>query len=58
VCTGNKVSVTGAEPAAGATLVSLQGGARDKARVEFNLAGVRLRFQVRCAGGVPVATPE
>ncbi|MEV4509035.1 serine/threonine-protein kinase [Dactylosporangium sp. NPDC049525] len=58
VCAGNKVNVTGAEPAAGATLVSLQSGARDKSRVEFNLAGVRLRFEVRCAGGVPVATPD
>ncbi|MFC4047681.1 serine/threonine-protein kinase [Dactylosporangium siamense] len=58
VCTGNKVTVTGAEPAAGATLLSLQGGARDKSRVEFNLAGVRLRFEVRCVGGVPVATPD
>ncbi|MFC5000094.1 serine/threonine-protein kinase [Dactylosporangium cerinum] len=58
VCAGNKVNVTGAEPAAGATLVSLQSGARDRSRVEFNLAGVRLRFEVRCVGGVPVATPD
>lgn len=58
VCSAGKVDVTGAEPAAGGTLVSLQSGPRDKSRVEFNLAGVRLRFEVRCVGGVPVATPE
>jgi hypothetical protein len=57
-CAGNQVNVTGAEPAAGATLVSLQSGPRDKARVEFSLAGVRLRFEVRCVGGVPVAAPD
>ena len=39
-------------------LVSLQSGSRDASRVEFNLAGARLRFEVRCAGGVPVATPD
>ena len=58
VCAGNQVNVTGAEPAAGATLVSLQTGPRNKSRVEFNLAGTRLRFEVRCAGGVPVAAPD
>ncbi|MDG6102517.1 serine/threonine-protein kinase [Dactylosporangium aurantiacum] len=58
VCGGGKVNVTGAEPAAGGTLVSLQSGPRDKSRVEFNVAGVRLRYEVRCVGGVPVATPD
>jgi hypothetical protein len=58
VCNGGTVNVTGAEPAAGGSLVSLQSGPRDKSRVEFNLAGLRLRFEVRCVGGVPVATPD
>ncbi|MET7422892.1 serine/threonine-protein kinase [Dactylosporangium sp. NPDC005555] len=58
VCVGDRVDVTGAEPAPGGSLVDLQSGPRGRSRVEFNLAGTRLRFEVRCAGGVPVATPD
>ena len=54
-CAGDRVNVTGAEPAAGGSLVSLQAGPRNKSRVEFALAGERLRFEVRCAGGAPAA---
>ncbi|MFF5227210.1 protein kinase [Dactylosporangium sp. NPDC000521] len=54
-CAGDRVNVTGAEPAAGGSLVSLQAGPRNKSRVEFALGGERLRFEVRCAGGVPAA---
>ncbi|MGI5181724.1 serine/threonine-protein kinase [Dactylosporangium sp. CA-152071] len=57
-CAGDQVNVTGAEPAAGGSLVSLQAGRRNKSRVEFSLAGQRLRFEVRCAGGVPAAVRD
>lgn len=55
-CGGGKVNVTGAEPAAGVTLVSLQAGPRDRSRVEFTRGGTRLRYEVRCTDGVPTAT--
>ncbi|MEV4139526.1 serine/threonine-protein kinase [Dactylosporangium sp. NPDC049742] len=57
-CAGDQVNVTGAEPAAGGSLVSLQAGPRNKSRVEFSLAGQRLRFEVRCSGGVPAAVRD
>jgi hypothetical protein len=44
-------------PASGSQVVLVERGVRDSARVEFSLAGVRLRFTVRCVSGVPVATP-
>jgi serine/threonine-protein kinase len=56
-CAGGKASVLDVLPALGAKVVSVQGGARDTARVEIDLLAVRLRLNVRCVAGLPVATP-
>jgi serine/threonine-protein kinase len=56
-CADGKVSVLDVLPASGAKVVSVQGGARDTARVEIDLLAVRLRLNVRCVAGLPVATP-
>jgi hypothetical protein len=57
VCAGGKVSVLDVVPVLGSQVVTVERGARDAARVEFNLAGVRLRLAVRCVAGVPIAAP-
>jgi serine/threonine-protein kinase len=56
-CADGKVSVLDVLPAPGAKVAGVQGGARDTARVEIDVLAVRLRLNVRCIGGVPVATP-
>ncbi|WP_327004554.1 hypothetical protein OHA72_57605 [Dactylosporangium sp. NBC_01737] len=56
-CADGKVSVVEVLPAPGAKVVSVQGGARDTARVEIDLLAVHLRLNVRCVAGLPVATP-
>ncbi|MFC5001069.1 serine/threonine-protein kinase [Dactylosporangium cerinum] len=56
-CADGKVTVLDVLPAPGAKVVSVQGGTRDTARVEIDLLAVRLRLNVRCVGGLPVATP-
>lgn len=56
-CAGGKVTVLDVLPAAGAKVAGVQGGTRDTARVEIDLLAVRLRLNVRCVGGLPVATP-
>jgi hypothetical protein len=56
-CADGKVSVLDVLPASGAKVVSVQGGARDTARVEIDLLAVHLGLNVRCVAGLPVATP-
>ncbi len=56
-CAGGKVTVLDVLPAPGAKVVSVQGGTRETARVEIDLLAARLSLNVRCVGGLPVATP-
>ncbi|MEU0563614.1 hypothetical protein [Dactylosporangium sp. NPDC006015] len=56
-CADGKVRVLDVRPAPGAKVVSMDGGARDTARVEIDLLAAKLRLNVRCVAGLPVATP-
>ncbi|WP_433049482.1 serine/threonine-protein kinase [Dactylosporangium sp. CS-033363] len=56
LCVGQKVSLVGVFPASGAQVVRADLGVHTKAQVEFRKRGERLRYDVECAGGAPVAT--
>jgi serine/threonine protein kinase len=58
VCAGKKVNVLQLLPATGSKVVKVDQGARSKSRVEFERSGVRLRFQVSCPAGAPIAVPD
>ncbi|MER7277361.1 protein kinase [Dactylosporangium sp. NPDC000244] len=55
-CAGKKVTVLRVMPAAGVELVQADLGLHMKARVEFRKQGQRLRYDVACEGGSPMAS--
>nr|BFE66095.1 protein kinase [Dactylosporangium thailandense] len=55
-CAGKKITVLRVMPAAGVELVQADLGLHMKARVEFRKQGQRLRYDVACEGGSPMAS--
>ncbi|UAB95005.1 serine/threonine protein kinase [Dactylosporangium vinaceum] len=55
LCIGGKVSVISVLPQPGVQVTRADLGIHTKAQVEFRKRGERLRYDVECAGGAPVA---